>query len=158
MSVPRGMLGAEATLYYSTTYTSPSWVLVPSVSDCQVAPKWDKQEASTRVTRMKQYLKTMLDVSITAKLRASVANDTAYTAIYTSMLAPDSILTIMVLNGPEATNGVWGFMFDAQIGQAQESQNLGDVTFDDIEIFPAATGNPGNYAVVASAAPVFTAI
>ena len=159
MAAVRGLLGAEATLNYnSASYNSPTFTAMTAVSDLSMTGTWDKGEGSSRASRAKTYLKTMLDVSITGKLKSSDSGDTDYTAVITSFLAPDSIINIMVLNGGPAVNGAWGFMFDAQVAKAGGSQNLGDVEFDDIEFFPATSGNPLQCAVVAAGAPVFTAI
>jgi hypothetical protein len=155
----KGMLGAEATFNYNSgSFNSPSLTAMTAVSDLSMTGSWDKAEASTRFTRAKTYLKAMVDWSITGKLRSSPTGDANYQTFVTDFLGPDVTVNVVVLNGGAALNGAWGFMFDAQIFKMGGDQGLGVVEFDDIELAPAATGNPGQYAQVASGALVYTAI
>jgi hypothetical protein len=159
MVVPKGLLGAEATLNLNTgTFASPTLSAVLSVSDCAMKAAWDKAEGPTRLSRGKVALKTLVDPSITCKLRSSLTGDNNYQTIITALLQPDATLNVVILNNGATATGAWGWMYDAQVTQGGGSQNLGDVEFDDIEITPAITGNPVQYVQVVSGAPVYTAL
>lgn len=151
-------LGLKCKLYLNTaSFGSPTWTAVACVSDFALNAKWDAGEASTRESRMKLWLKTLLDLGFTGKLRASDTGDTSYTTISAALLT-DAALDIMVLNGDKTTTGVWGFRAACQVHSANEDQGLGAVVFDDIEFKPAPNTD-GNYssALVTAGAPVFTA-
>ena len=151
-------LGIRAKIYRNTgTFGTPIWSEVKSFSDVTVNAAWDSQEVLTRATRVKQKVKTLLGLEVTAKIQASDSGDTDYTAIRAS-LNDDSTQDFMILNGASNTNGVTGFRFESQIHQANEGQNPGDVLFDDIALAPAVTANPPQTVVVSAGAPVFTTL
>jgi hypothetical protein len=158
MSSAAAKLGLKCKLYLNTgTYGSPTWSAVNCVSDFTLSAKWDAGEASTRESRMKLWLKTMLDLGFQAKLRNSNSGDTSYTTIAAALLT-DATVDLLVLNADDTTNGAWGFRAACQVHSGNEDQGLGAVVFDDIEFKPAPNTD-GNYssALVANGAAVFTA-
>ena len=157
MANPTVQLGILSKLYYNTaTYGSPTWAAITLIGDLTIPQKWDVAEILIRASRLKFKSKTALDVSITGKLLASLT-DTGYLALMTAML-DDSVVDFLALNGPNSTNGVRGYRFDGQVIGAGEDQGPGNVVWDDLEIQPALTANTPKSALVASGAPVFTAI
>lgn len=158
MSTPAAKLGLKCKLYLNGgTFGSPTWAAVNCISDFSLAAKWDAGEASTRESRMKLWLKTMLDLGFSGKLRSSNINDTSYTTIAAALLT-DATLDILVLNGDKVDTGAWGFRCGVQVHSANEDQGLGAVVFDEIEFKPAPNTD-GNYssALVTAGAAVFTA-
>ncbi len=159
MASAAAKLGVQCSLYLNTaTFGSPTWTKIICVSDFTVTVKWDSAEASTRESRMKLFLKTMMEVGFAGKLRTSDSGDANFTTIYAALLT-DETLDILVLNGDKATTGVTGFRASCQLHQANEDQGLGAVVFEDIEFKPAPNTD-GNFAsaLVTAGAPVFTAV
>ncbi len=151
-------LGLKCSLLLNTaSFASPTWAAVTCISDFAMNAKWDAGEASTRASRMKLWLKTMLDLGFSGKLRASDTGDTSYTTIAAALLT-DATVDILVLNGTQTQTGSWGFRAACQVHSANEDQGLGAVVFDDVEFRPApnADGNHSS-ALVTAGAPVFTA-
>jgi hypothetical protein len=156
MSTGAVKLGVKSTFNLNTgSYASPVFSACTFVSDLNLKTTWDKAEAATRVSRVKTQAKTMMGLSHTGKLRASDTGDTNYQTINAALIG-DTVLNVMILNGGSAENGSWGFMYDCQLSQADEDLGLGVAVFDDIEIIPYPSGNPPQYALVTSGAPVFT--
>ena len=151
-------LGIKCKIYRNTgTFGTPVWSEVKSFSDVTVNATWDVVEVLTRASRVKQGVKTLLGLEVTAKIQVSDSGDTDYTAIRAS-LNDDSTQDFMILNGASNTNGVTGYRFESQIYQGNESQNPGDVLFDDVMLRPAVTANVQQTVVVSAGAPVFTAL
>lgn len=159
MSTPTAKLGLKCKAYRNTnTFASPTWSAINCISDFQVAPKWDEAEASSRETRLKLALKTLLGLEITGKLRASDANDANYTAIVAAITG-DQQLDLMILNGASTTDGVTGFRASFQLFDATEDQGLGSVVYDQVVLKPSPNTD-GNYftVLVGSGAPAYNAI
>jgi hypothetical protein len=157
MSIPNAMLGILAKFYLNGgTYGSPSWTAVGLIGDLKVPAKWDIQEVLTRATRLKQKVKTMLDVDITGTLKTDLT-DTSYTTLYAAMLN-DDIVDVMCLTGGNTTNGVRGWRFDAQVVNMSQDQGPTAVIFDEFGLIPVPSTNLPKSVAVASGAAAFTAI
>ena len=151
-------IAIKAKLYRNTgTYGSPTWTELTCISDCSLEAAWDEGEASTRETRMKLALKTMLALGVTCKLRASDSGDAGYTAIIAASVA-DTQIDILILNGSSTSSSATGFRFTSQVFSANEDQGLGQVVFDEVKFKPTPNSD-GNYnsALVTAGSPVFTA-
>lgn len=152
-------IGILAVAYLNTnSYATPTWLAITSISDWKVGAKWDEGDASTRLSRLKLALKTQLGLEISGKLRSANSGDASYSTILAALVT-DAQLDMMILNGPSATNGVSGFRADFQVFDGSEDQGLSAVVFDEVTLRPSPNTD-GNYnsVLVASSAPVFTAI
>jgi hypothetical protein len=152
-------IGILAVAYLNTgSYSTPTWVAVTSISDWKVGAKWDEGEASTRLSRMKLAIKTMVGIEISGKLRAANSGDATYTTIRAALVT-DAQLDMMILDGPSGTNGVNGFRADFQVFDGSQDQGLNAVVFDEVTFKPSPNTD-GNYnsVLVSGSAPVFTAM
>lgn len=150
-------LGISAVLYRNTaSYGTPTWTAVTCVSDLAINPAWDEADGSTRGSRVKASAKTLLGLEITGKLKVDGA-DEGYAAIADALLS-DTPLDLMILDGGSTTNDVRGWRADFHVFSASQDQAMANVLFDDIVLKPAVSANPTKSVVVASGAPVFSAI
>lgn len=150
-------LGRDSVFYLNTNsgnFNTPTWTAVPQFSDLAVEATWDTAEASTRESRMKFAVKTLLSAAVTGKLRFDLTDSNINTLVQANLL--DSAVDIMVLNGTSNTNGAIGFRFEAQVHQSNEDQGLGQVIFEDMKFVPVPTLNPKQSVKVSAGAPVFT--
>lgn len=155
MGSPVSQLGILSNLYLNTgTYNSPVWAAVGLVGDCTVTAEWDEAEASSRLSRGKLSSKSMLALEIAGKLLAS-KTDTSYATLMSAM-ANDNVINVMALNGSSNSNGVRGWMFDAQIFKANEDQGLNVAVSDEFSLKPTFSGNAPNQVLVTAGAPVMT--
>lgn len=155
----QGKIGISAVTYLNVgNFGTPNWSAVTCISEWSLNVKWDSADASTRGSRAKQYLKTMVDLEVSGKVRSVNSGDTNYAALLAAAVN-DTLVDVLVLNGDKTTNGVSGFRFAAQVFDASEDQGLGSVIFDAITLKPAPNtdGNTSS-ALVATGAPVFTAL
>jgi len=151
-------LGIESVLYLNGgTYGSPTWGALTFINDLTVNNQWDKADANSRASRIKQAVKTLLGLSWTGTILVPGETDADYTTIINAMNA-DTVLDIMVLNGPNTENGVRGYRCDVQVTNATEDQGGGAVLYDQIEFMPTPSTNPPKSVLVTSGAPVFSAL
>lgn len=153
-----GLIGPKCKLYYNTgNFATPVWAVVPKVSDLMITAEADEADASSRESGAKLTLKTLQGLEVTFKMRKDPA-DAAFLIIDNAAVTYD-ILDFLVLDGLSTFNTARGYRFESQIFSHTESQNLGDVLYPEYKIKPAPTTNgPPSRAVVASGAPVFTAM
>jgi len=151
-------LGIESVLYLNGgTYGSPTWGALTFINDLTVNNQWDKADANSRASRIKQAVKTLLGLSWTGTILVPGETNADYTTIIDAMNS-DDILDIMVLNGPNTENGVRGYRCDVQVTNATEDQGSGAVLYDQIEFMPTPSANPPKSVLVTSGAPVFSAL
>ncbi len=151
-------LGRDAKFYLNTgTYGSPTWAAIDQISDLTVAAPWDEAPADTRESVVGMTLNTTMRLQVSGKVK--FVNDA--TNLTTILDAADSRapLDIMVHNGAsDGSHGIRGFRFDAQVSLPNEDQGLGVAIFDEVLFKPTPSANTPKKAVVATNAPVFTAI
>jgi hypothetical protein len=145
-------LGIKSKLYYRSAgdYANPTFTEINLISDLSVQPAWDKGDASSRGSRVKKSVKTMLGLSFSGKLKKK-PNDAAYEAIMDALIS-DEVLDVMVLDGDSETDGTRGWRFDAQVFQGNEDQGLGAVICEDIEIEPTDSDNEPKAVLVSGTA------
>ena len=150
--------GFEAKLYYNTgSYGTPTWTVIPLISDCQVTGTWDEADATTRYgAGVKQMEPSLLAVEIAGKIRTD-EGDTTFVALADAFFGRN-VVDVLVLNGASDANGSRGYRFEAKVFNWTESQNPGDLSFHEFSLKPCASENAPKRAVVASGAPVFSAI
>ncbi len=151
-------IGILARAYRNTgSYNSPAWTAMNGFSDLSVNPAWDKADASTRESRVKGGLKTMVDIAITGKYRVS-NTDGNYLALF-GAANDDTVLDLLILNGPLDQEGVRGYRMDAQVYSANEDQGLGVALYDEFSFSPYIFDNPPKLAVVGSGGAItYTAL
>lgn len=152
-------LGTKAKFYRNTaTYGSPTWVEITSIKDFKLNMAWDTVEAPSRASRVKSMAKTQIDISGSGSVKVT-DTEAGYIALWDSLIDPDGEMDVMILNGDKATNGVRGVRYDGVITTGDEDQAIANALYMDFGVVPSAFNtNPMKTAVVASGAPVFTAI
>jgi hypothetical protein len=151
-------LGRNAKFYLNTgSDVSPTWSEVPQFSDLTRGAAWDTAEVNTRESAVKMSAKTMVDFSVSGKLKF-VPGDANITTIMDALFSGDTIIDIMVLNGPSTTSGCYGVRFQCQVTEGNEDQGLANAIYEDLKFVPTpATLSPYSVKIVAGA-PVMTAI
>jgi len=152
-------LGRNAKFYLMTsgTFPSGSFTEVPQFSDLMRNVQWDEGEANSRESAAKMAVKTLGDLSVSGKLKF-VRGDSVIATIMDALMSPDSVISIMVLNGPSTTAGNYGVAYDCQVFQGNEDQGLGNVIYEDLVFKPTPNGNSPYSVKVVGSAPVMTAI
>jgi hypothetical protein len=146
-------IAINAVIYLNTaTFASPTWVAVSLVGDVTVTPAWDMGEANTRGNRLKQKVKTMLDITVSAKVRADDA-DTSYDTLWEAA-HNDTVLNMLVLDGPLTKQGARGYWMDFQVAKSSQDQSLGSVIFTEFEFTPTPSVNAQNRVVVGTGSTV----
>jgi hypothetical protein len=143
-------LGVNSRIYLvdGTTFTD-----VTLVRDLSVNASSDKADANVRGSRVNAAVKTNLSLAVTGAFKDD-GSALAHTII-DACVAPDAIVRVLVLNGSRTTVDARGFMFDAQIHMTGESQNIDEVIYPEIEIFPTPTDyTPKACKVIAGSPPV----
>lgn len=150
-------LGILSKVYRNTgSYGSPTWTEVTLVSDVTVTPSWDKGDGSVRASRVKQSAKTQMGLEMSVKIRVDLT-DAGYLA-FLSGLHSDTLLDLMILDGPSTTNGVQGYRADFGVFSGSEDQSMGAVLYRDFSIEPGVSSNPAKSVTVSAGAPVFSNI
>jgi hypothetical protein len=151
-------LGIKARIYRNTSgnYGSPSFSAIHKVSDLAVNPAWDMSDADSRESRIKNKAKTMLDLTITGKVKVS-NSDAGYIALWEAAHNDDA-LDLLILNGPMNENGTRGYRGFFQVNKPAEDQGLDKVLYMGFELMPADNEDdtPIKLAVVAGGTPVFS--
>jgi hypothetical protein len=134
-------IGLNAKAYRNTgNYNTPTWSEITLISDLTVNPTWEEADASARESRVKQTVKTMINVEITGRLKKK-PGDTNYEAIMNAALSDDA-LDMLVLDDTNTTNNARGWRMDAQIFSVSEDQSMSNYMYEDIRILPSITTNP----------------
>lgn len=130
-------LGIMSKFYLNMgTTAAPNFVELPLISDCTVNAPWDKADASTRETRVKQSENPQMDIEVTGKIRVKKAKDNiAYLKMFQMHYAGDKG-EFLVLNGAKEEDGSEGFIFWGKIFNWSEDQSLGAVLYKDFSIGP----------------------
>lgn len=151
-------LGRNAKFYLNTgSDVSPTWSEVPQISDLVRGAAWDTAEVNSRESSGKMIAKTLVDLAITAKLKF-VVSDNNITTIMDALFSPDTIIDIMVLNGPSTTTGCYGSRFQCQVTEGGEDQGLTVAIYEDLKFMPTPSTLPPYSVKVVGGAPVMTAI
>lgn len=145
-------LGRNAKFYLNVgSDVSPTWSEVPNVSDLTRGVAWDTAEANSRESAAKMIAKTLVDLGVTAKLKF-VKGDTNTNTIMDALYSPDTIIDIMVLNGPSTTTGCYGSRFQCQVTEGNEDQGLQNAIYEDLKFMPTpSTLSPYSCKVVGGA-------
>jgi hypothetical protein len=154
--------GRDAKLYYnSATYITPTWVEIATVRDVAI-PDGEREQidATGRDSPVRTYEPGHLTLSVEFKIRTN-ESDTPFTFLEAAALAlPTAVaamLDIMILTGPQATNGNRGFRFDSKIHKFfGEDQNIDQLLWRSVILKPCVPTNPVKSVVVTGAVPVFT--
>lgn len=151
--------GIACVAYRNTgTYGSPTWSAATNIRDVQPAFPWDLVDASSRATRAKLYGKTQIDVGFQAVVRADDA-DSAYGAFVDAAFSPTTVIDMMILDGPIATEGVRGIRAHFLFSLSGQPQGAGDMVYSTFDLKPgfSTAGVPSSVVMGASSTPAFTA-
>lgn len=132
------MIGLNAKAYRNTnTYESPTWSEMTLISDLTVNPSWDEADASARESRIKQTVKTLMNLDINGRMKKKLGDDN-YDALMDAMLS-DDVLDLLILDGDRETENVRGWRADFQVFSANEDQAMGNVLFEEFTLKPSIT-------------------
>lgn len=139
-------LGVLSKFYVNVgNFSVPSWLELPMISDCNVDGSWDEGDASARTSRVKVQEPTMMGVEVSGKVRVKDAVDNAgYINMYNAYYR-DSVVEVLVMNGPLNENGAEGYRFQAKVFAWSEDQSLGAVLFKDFTIKPCIPDTVANH-------------
>lgn len=152
-------LGINAdVLRNSATYGTPTWAELTLVRGVTPAFPWDMVDAAIRGTPVKLYAKSQLDIQLQLDVRADDA-DAGYQALWDAAMDQDSVVDLLVLDGPITTEGSMGVRGEFVVNFAGQSQGPGDVVYTQFDLKPAwsSNGYPKKVEMGASSAPTFTA-
>lgn len=148
-------LGINAKLYYRSagSYGSPTWTEADLLSDVQVEAAWDEAEANARYSRIKLALKSLLGLTVNARLLKS-PGDAQYEFLMNAALT-DDVVDFLVLDGPKEDEDTRGWRFDGLVFSLSEDQSLANALYDELMIKPTPSSNPPK-AVLVAAGPTLT--
>lgn len=152
-------LGRNAKFYRNTAnFASPTWAEVSAIRDLTVNSAWQTTDAPDRSTVVNGKAKTLLDLTVSGTLKCKDA-DAGYVAVMEAMLSPSGTMDVLVLDGPNSTNGARGYRFTAIVTQANQDQGLSNSLYQDVNFEPDAfADNAPQSAVVTNSAPVLTTL
>ena len=150
--------GFQGTLNVNSgTYGTPVWNPVTNVEDVTVSADFTKQDATTRVSSIKQFEPTTLEIAISGKLRTDQTDTNGYILFETNFYTR-AVMDLLVLDASATTNGAHGLRFDSKLFKFDEDQTNSSVLFREWELAPCVSTNPGNKAINNSGTMVYTAI
>ncbi len=162
MPQPNYQLGIKAKILVNTgSFGSPVWVALSGISDLSLNPAWDKAEGSTRGSRLKKYAKTLLDLSISGKIKVDETDTSGY-LLFLTALHSDTVLDVLILDGNPTdttlTGTLQGYRFEAHVIKGEQAQGLGEVLFDSFELVPAMSANAASWvsAAITAGSPVYS--
>jgi hypothetical protein len=150
-----GKLAINAKLYYRSagSYGSPTFTAIDIVADANVEPVWDEGAADSRESRVHAFMKTMLGLQVSFRLKKKPTN-AAYEALMNALVG-DTVIDFLVMDGDKDTVNNRGWRFDAQVYSGSEDQALANVLYEDMTIKPYPGDNPVK-AVLVGAGPALT--
>jgi hypothetical protein len=141
-----------------TDYATPTWTEIAIIGDLQVDGSWNFAAAQTRETPVERGARTTMPLAISGKMRVQ-GDNTSFTTFDDAFHDSTKVLDLLILNGDKATNGVTGYRCEFELTKWSEDQATGSVLYKDFELKPSVnTSNLPQRAVVATGAPVFSAI
>ena len=140
----------------SGTFASPVWSNVSLVGDATVSPDWEKADASIRGQRLVQNVKTMLGLSFSAKVRAD-DTDINYGTIW-SAANNDTILNVLILDGPLSQQGPRGYWIDVQVFKNTQDQGLKNIIYTDFEFMPTPSVNQQSSVVIGASSTITSSV
>jgi hypothetical protein len=149
------LLAINAKLYYRSAgiYGAPTFTAIDIVENVAVNPVWDEGAADSRESRVHQFVKTMLGLEVTFRLKKKPTN-AAYIALMNALVG-DTVIDFLVMDGAVDVVGNRGWRFDAQVFNGSEDQALANVLYQDMVIKPYPGDNPTK-AVLVGAGPALT--
>jgi hypothetical protein len=149
-------LGIKCKAYYnSASYGSPTWVEVDSIVDLTATVAWETAAAAARANRVNVMMKTALNLSFSGMLRNDASTDAAKIL---ELLLTDASLDMLILDGPNNTNGVEGFRCDIQVMEGSEDQGRGTVLMRSISLMPTPSANAIRHVKIATGVPTYGTI
>jgi len=151
-------MGWEQKLYRNTgSFGSPTWDLVTNCRDLTLTGSASKNDASTRLSRVKTYAAGQIDLGFNFQMVYDPA-DTDLTAIRTAFYA-QTALDLMDLDGLAATSGSLGVRAVCQIFSMEKGEPIDGIATYDIEAAPTYDSTNGGASLVTSnGTPSYAAI
>lgn len=118
-------LGLDCKLYYSTTFATPTRVLIERAINVSQPASKGKAELNSRMTRFKPKRPTLREVGLDFGYRYIRSTDAVFTALRGSFLT-DTPLVFWVLDGLVADTGTQGWAFPGQVFDFPIDQQLED--------------------------------
>lgn len=128
------------------SFGSPTWSNVTLVGDASVPFEWTEGDGSTRGSRLEMSVKTMLKVGFQAKVRTD-DTDANFQTIWNAA-QNDTILNVLILDGPLTVAGPRGYWLDTQVFSNSQDQALKGVLFNEFNFKPTPTANQQAYVTV----------
>jgi hypothetical protein len=148
-------LGIDSKIYRNTgNWASPVWVEIDLVSDFTINASWNKASYTTRRSRVEVSKKTTLNLTVSGKIRAD-DDDDGFHYLYDGFLSEDPV-DLLILNGPNDQDDVYGWRCEWYVDQANEDQGLQTVLFEDFTLTPADEENSPQSVLIVSSSPVYT--
>jgi hypothetical protein len=142
-------IGIRGKLYRNTgSYEAPTWTEINLARDVQMAMPWDLEEASARLSRVKTYSPTQLDLTPTVTVRNDTAN-AGYLALRSSSLTGTAI-DLLILDAPISEAGSFGIRAEFHVSATGQDQSISAVIYDNFDLRPATTSNAPKVATVSS--------
>lgn len=131
-------LGIDCKAYYSTTLMAgtPTWVLIPGVSDVKVPMAHGEAQLKDRAAGWVRYAAAMTDASVTLRLTRNLG-DSVY-EVLRGAFTGKTVTAFAFMSGAVATVGSEGLQFDGQIFQFDVDESNEELNFIDVTIKPAA--------------------
>lgn len=129
------LIGFSCVLSRNTgTYASPTWAVVENVKDATLKLEGSAADASTRNSRIREYLPGMLDVGLdfASNWNPADADFAAFLDAYTGSTG----LELLVLDGPSATAGSEGIRAKFLVESATRNEPLGETVTADFVCKP----------------------
>lgn len=149
-------LGITSVLYTNAgNYATPSWTAVTIIRDLANSRTANMADASDRGSPVDKMVPTTFSLEYTGNIKSDAS--AAWTQLYEAMLEK-TLLDLMILDGPNTTNGVTGFRFDAYITENSDSQNRDERLYTAIKIQPGESDNAVKAVLVTAGAATFATV
>lgn len=139
--------GLDCTLYRNTgSYGSPTWNLVDTIKDNNVSYEKGKADASTRRTKFRENVSTLIELGIEFGIKRDRDN-ADWQAFYEASKPGGSPIEILLLDGPiEDLSGEEGLRLTAEVFGFGQAEELEGVVFNSVTMSPyAGAENPPEF-------------
>lgn len=131
--------GINCKAYYNSgTYGSPTWVELSIINDLQENSKTMTADSNSRATFINLKVGVSGDLSWTGTIKRD--GSAAHLVVYRAMKAK-TVLDLLILDGPNTTNGVMGHRADCLVIDTSNNQGRSERLYDSIEIVPTDSTN-----------------
>lgn len=149
----------KAVTYRNTgTYSSPTWTPITAIRDVNLGRAWELADAFSRVSRVKMYGATLMEMAVSMKVRCDDV-DAGYLAL-DAVAVSAAVLELLILDGPLTAEGAKGVRAFWQVSDTGQDQAIEGNLFKEYEVKPGYGYNSGTLvtpkAVVVGASSALT--